>query len=103
MVTLSEINFNYDRAVRQAERLEEMSARLERTADRDMEDLLDGIYRAWKSASATAYLRKGQKAEESVQAMAADLKKLARRIRTVAEQVRRAELEARRIVNEKND
>ena len=55
---------------------------------------------ASKSASAPTYLRKGEKVEADLQTMAEDLKKTAVKIRSIAEQVRQAEMDARRIANE---
>ena len=100
MNTLSDINFNYDRAIRQAERLEVLSRRLKKAANEDMERILSAVNRAWKSASAPNYLRKGETVEADLAAMAEDLKKTALKIRTIAEQVREADMEARRIADE---
>ena len=97
---MAEINFNYERAIQQAERLEVLSVRLKRVAGQDMERLLNATRRTWQSESAPSYLRKGEKVEAEIQAMADELKKTARKIRTIAEQVRAAEMEARRIANE---
>ena len=100
MNSLSDINFNYDRAIRQAERLEALSVRLRKAASEDMERVLGTVNRAWQSVSAPAYIRKGEKVEADIQTMAEDLKKTAVKIRTIAEQVREADMEARRIANE---
>lgn len=102
MSSLSEINFHYDRAVREAERLEAVSARLAKAGGDEMEDLLNEIYRIWKSDSSAQYLRKGQTVKTDLQTAADNMKKIAERIRAIAEEMRKAELEARRIVNEKN-
>lgn len=100
MDSLSDINFNYERAIRQAERLETLSIRLKNAANDDMKRALNAVRRAWQSGSASAYLRKGEKVEADLQSMAEDLKKTAKKIRAIAEQVRDAELEAGRIANE---
>ena len=97
---LSDVNFNYERAIRQAERLEALSVRLRKAANEDMERVLGAVSRAWQSVSAPAYLRKAEKVEADIQTMAEDLKKTAAKIRTIAEQVRQADMEARRIANE---
>ena len=95
-----EMNFNYERAIQQAERLETLSARLKRVAGQDMERLLGATRRAWRSDSTPSYLRKGQKTEAEIQSMADELKKTAGKIRVIAEEVRAAEMEAIRIANE---
>lgn len=100
MDSLSDINFNYERAIRQAERLETLSARLRNAANHDMGSVLNAVRRAWRSDSTQSYLRKGEKVEADLQSMAEDLKKTASKIRAIAEQVRAAEMEARRIADE---
>ncbi|MBQ9493763.1 MAG: hypothetical protein IJR54_08540 [Oscillibacter sp.] len=40
---MAEINFNYERAIQQAERLEVLSVRLKRVAGQDMERLLEPV------------------------------------------------------------
>ena len=95
-----EMNFNYERAIQQAERLEILSARLKRVAGQDMERLLNVTRRAWQSDSAPSYLRKGEKTEAEIQSLADELKKTAGKIRTIAERVRAAEMEAIRIATE---
>ena len=100
MRSQAEIRLNYERAIRQAERLETLSARMRRMADDDMEGLLGEVYRAWTGESATRYIQKGQRAETNLRTIADNLKKNAESIRLIAEQVRAAELEARRIASE---
>lgn len=102
MKSLSEIHFHYDRAIQEAERLEAVSARLAKAGGDEMENLLHEIYRIWKSDSSAQYLRKGQTVETDLQTAADNLKKIAENIRAIAEMIRKAEVEARRIVHEKN-
>ncbi len=97
---MPDINFTYERAIRQAERLEALSARLQRASGQDMERMLDALQRAWRSESTPAYLRKGEKVEAQIQTLSKELKKTARAIRDIAEELRAAELEARRIADE---
>ena len=100
MMDRTEIEFHYERAIQQAARLQAVSARLRRAASEEMGDLLDEIYRIWKSGSTESYLRKGEQAEEDIRVTAEELDRIAKEIRTVAERVRATELEARRIANE---
>ncbi|MBQ6205747.1 MAG: hypothetical protein IJK52_01550 [Oscillospiraceae bacterium] len=97
---MPDINFNYERAIRQAERLEALSSRLQRVSEQDMERMFDALQRAWRSESAPAYLRKGEKVEAQIQALSKDLRKTARAIRDIAEELRAAEMEARMIADE---
>lgn len=97
---MPDINFDYERVIRQAERLEALSVRLQRASEQDMARMLDALQRAWRSESTPAYLRKGEKVEAQIQTLSKELRKTARAIRDIAEEVRAAEMEARRIANE---
>ena len=100
MNSLPDINFDYERVIRQAERLEALSVRLQRASEQDMARMLDALQRAWRSESTPAYLRKGEKVEAQIQTLSKELRKTARAIRDITEGIRGAEMEARRIANE---
>lgn len=102
MSSLSEIYFNYNKAIQQAERLDTIARRLKQAADGDMEGILNDVYRVWKSDSAPQYIQKGQKVKTDIVTASKKLNQIASAIRTIARQVRDAELEARRIANERN-
>ena len=102
MSTLSEINFNYQRAVKQAGQLESVAGKLKKAAEQNMEGILNDVYRAWKSDNSGQYIKKGQKVEQDIKTCARNLTEIARAIRTIAERVRQAELEAWRIANERS-
>ena len=100
MDSLMEINFNYHAAIKQAKRLDEIAASLEKLADQEMERVLNEIGHAWKSElSAPKFLQKGRKVETDISKTAGNLRNIATSVRTIAERVRSAELEALRIAN----
>lgn len=101
MSGLSEIYFNYEKAIGQAARLEDIAKRLTNAADVTMEGILGDIHSAWKSDSTTAYLKKGEKVGQDMHTTAKNLQNTAQAIRTIAERIRNAELEAWRIANER--
>lgn len=104
MSTLAEINFNYQNAIRQAKELDEVASKLENAANRDMEEILNAVSKAWKSTeSAPAYIRKGQKVEGDIRTTAGNIRNIASAIRTIAERIRQAELEAWEIANARKD
>ena len=103
MATLSEIYFNYNQAIEQAKQLDEVAEQLTNAANRDMEDLLNDVSRAWKSDSAPQFLKKGQKVEGDMRTTARNLKNIASAIRTIAKRIREAELTAWRIANERRN
>lgn len=101
MSSLSEIYFNYDRAIEQAKKLEGISGQLKKAADNTMEGILNDVHGAWKSDSAPQYIKKGQKVEGDMRATAGNLANIASTIRTIAQRIRDAELVAWRIANER--
>ena len=103
MATRSEIYFNYNQAIEQAKQLDEVAEQLTNAANRDMEDLLNDVSRAWKSDSAPQFLKKGQKVEGDMRTTARNLKNIASAIRTIAKRIREAELTAWRIANERRN
>lgn len=101
MATLSEIYFNYNHAIKQANELDQVARRLTNAASQDMEGLLNDVNSAWKSDSAPQYIKKGQKVEADMHITAGNLKNIAAAIRTIAKRILEAELEAWRIANER--
>lgn len=101
MSSLNEIYFNYNKAISQAEELEEISKKMKNTANNTMEDILNDVHAAWKSDSTPMYIKKGQKVGSDIRTTATNLTNIAQTIRTIARRVRDAELEAWRIANER--
>ena len=101
MSSLSEIYFNYNRAIEQAKELEGISRQLKKAADNTMEGILNDVHGAWKSDSAPQYIKKGQKVEGDMRTTAGNLTNIASTIRTIAQRIRDAELAAWRIANER--
>lgn len=101
MSSLSEIYFNYNRAIEQAKQLEGIAKQLKKAADNTMEDILNDVHTAWKSDSAPQYIKKGQKVKCDMRTTAGNLTTIAQTIRTIAQRIRDAELAAWRIANER--
>lgn len=101
MSSYSEIYFNYNKAIAQANRLDGIAKKMKNAADRDMQGILNDVSRAWKSDSAPRYVEKGETVKGNIQTSAKNLKEIASTIRTIAKRVRDAELEAWRIANER--
>ena len=101
MSSLSEIYFNYNKAIAQANRLDGIAKKMKNAANRDMQGILNDVSRAWKSDSAPQYVRKGEKVKGNIQTSSKNLEEIASTIRTIAKRVRGAELEAWRIANER--
>ena len=101
MGSLSEINFNYEQAMRQARTLEELAEKITNASERDMGDILNDVNSAWKSDNSAQYLKKGQKVKEDMLTTAENVERIAATIKTIAARIREAELEAWRIANER--
>ena len=67
-----------------------------------MENILNDVNSAWKSDSAPQYMKKGQKVEGDIRITAGNLENIAQAIRTIAQRIKEAELEAWRITNARN-
>ena len=99
--SLWEINFNYNKAVKQSNDLKGVARDLANAANRDMEDILSEVDRVWKSDNSSQYIQKGQKVCRDIVDTSKRIEQIADAIRTIAERVRRAEMEAWRIANER--
>lgn len=100
-MTLTEIYFNYNRAMEQANRLDDISRQLDKQSDDKMEEILNNVRSAWESDNSAQYLRKGQKVQGDIKTTADNLRRIADTIRKIAKQIRDAELAAWRIANER--
>ena len=66
MSSLSEININYEKAIAQARQLEDVAKRLQNSADRTMDGILNDVNKSWKSDSTPQYIKKGQKVKNDI-------------------------------------
>lgn len=102
-MTLAEIYFNYNRAMEQANRLDDIGRQLDKQSDNKMEEILNNVRSAWESDNSAQYVKKGQKVQNDIKTTADNLHRIAETIRKIANQIREAELEAWRIANERKD
>lgn len=99
--SLITINMEFNKAKKQAEKLEEIAREIEQTADDKMGNALAGINSAWKSDTAASYLQKGTKVQEDLKNRAKELRKVATTIRQIAKNTYDAEMNAYRIALER--
>lgn len=95
------IRMEYKKAKEQAERLEQIAKDLNQTADNRLGEVLSGVNQAWKSDTSAAYLKKGKAVQEQLKQRAAELRKTASAIRTIAQNTYNAELRAYHIAMER--
>ena len=101
MSSLTEIYFDYNQAMAQAAKLDDIGQRLTNAANQNMEQVLKEINAAWKSDSSPRYIEKGRHVKDDMRETAARIREIAETIRKIAKRILDAELEAWRIANER--
>lgn len=101
MSTLSQIQFNYRQALRQADTLETIAADLSRVAKTDMENSMRTLANGWKGSNASAFIAKEIRVQKNVSDLAKSVRSIASDIRRVAWTIYQAEMEAVRIAQER--
>ena len=102
MSSLAEINFNDRKALKQASQLEAIATKIQNASRNELQGILQQVHSAWQSDSAPAYLQKGRKVQGDISTIGSNLKNIASTIRTVAQIIYEAELEAWRIAHERD-
>lgn len=93
-MTRTEILFNYRQAIRQAEKLEQLSKKLKQVSDRDMDSAVGTLKNAWQSDNSGRYFSKAEKVMGDILTSAENLSSISAAIRQIAKTVRDAELRA---------
>ena len=91
------IRMNYQKAISQANRLEDLARQLRNLAQHNLDGTLTNINRAWSGEAANVFLSKGVKAKDDMIRTANSIDNTARAIRRAAEVVRAADLRAMEI------
>lgn len=94
MATRASINFDFNRAMTQAARLEELAASLQNVSQQQLVGALVNISAGWKGENASRYLAKGSVLKDNMINTAGGLRQLAGEIRTIAKRIYDAEMRA---------
>ncbi len=97
MKSLTQINLDYAKAMRQADELDRVASDLDKLADSEFQGCLQNISSNWKGVNAQNYIKKGNKLKGDINKSAQQLRKVASTIRKIAERTRAADLAARAI------
>lgn len=97
MSSYSTINFNYNKALSQANKLEALASELRNLAGNDVQETLNNLSNQWSGDSASMYIRKGVALQEDIIQTAKRLSDTAAAIRTAAKRVRFAEITAKKV------
>lgn len=98
MASEATIQFNYNRAISQAKKLEQLADELKSLANSNLESTISNLSSNWKGESATSFIAKAQKAKDDMLNNATQLYNTASVVRESAKNIRDAELQAIRVV-----
>lgn len=101
MSSRSEIRIDFEQALRQADKLDEIARKLDRISKNSMENSMQTLSSAWKGANAAAFLRKEDHLQQDISKTARNVRDIADDIRTIARQIYDAEMRAWWIANER--
>lgn len=93
-MTKSEIIFNYNQAIKQAAKLEEISNSIERVATDKMAASIGVLKGAWQSDNSAPFYTKIGQVQTDIQNDAKSIRSVAQSIRETAERIKQAELRA---------
>lgn len=95
--SLMEICFNFTCAVKQAEELENLAAQIKSLSEKELENTVNRMNRAWDGDDAQSYIKKIRNLQSDLGKRAGQIQKGAAALRKAAESTYRAEREAYRI------
>ena len=102
MATRGEIEFDFQRAKAQAEKIDRIADRLRNLSQNDFDDSLQNLSAGWKGESASLYLQKGGALQDKIVNTASELYVVADDIRTIAKRIYEAEIAALKIAQERS-
>lgn len=93
-MTEKEILFNYNQAMKQASKLEDVARQLDKLAADKIESAMGTLKASWQSDNSSQYYIKVEKVQNDMKTTAGKIKAAARSIRTSSEAMKQAELRA---------
>ena len=96
------LKINFEKALKQAEELENIAKEIENVAKVDLEDSFNSISRNWTGEHSNNYIKKGAKVKEDIKKTAKNLKETAEAIREIVRRDKEAEEAAERIAQERS-
>ena len=91
MNTEWEIDLDYNRAIAQARKLEEVASQLEGSVVKAMAEMAEELSGAWKGSSGRLYISKVTGRQEELKTTAGKIRKIAKTIREEAREIRNQE------------
>jgi WXG100 family type VII secretion target len=97
---VAKIEFNYNKAIKQATQIDDIARDMQRLSDSDMRETLDSISTVWKGEASRQFIGSCAEIQEDIQTRAKELREISRRIREVARTIKEAEEQAQAIVQQ---
>ena len=94
MKSESEIQMDFQQAKARADELEKVASDIKNLANRDMEDVLQQLSKAWQGESASQYMQKGAQMKAKMMDTVKRLTDTANTIRNTAQRIYNAEMKA---------
>ncbi len=96
-----QIKMDFSKAKQHAQKLDEVADSLSRLAGTELQNTLEGLNNEWQGDNAVKYIQKGYIVKEDMDKTVKNLRKVADSIRTIAQNIYNAEMEALRIARER--
>lgn len=93
-MTEHEINFNYKKAMDQAEELKNIGKELSKLGDSQLEQCLNAVKKSWDGTNSESYVKKGKKVQTKITATSGNITGAAGAIETMAKRIYDAEMAA---------
>ena len=97
MKSSSEIRFDFQNAMEQARRLDDLANNIDRRVGNKLEETAQSVNAAWKGDSAVRYISKTRELRRQLRQTSNDLRDTAEDIRRIARRIYEAEMRALRI------
>lgn len=101
MATRESIEFDFQQAMAQADKIDDLAAALNTLSNNKFQGTLQNINTNWKGERASEYLTKGSRLQLKMNGTADDLSGIASDIRTIARRIYEAEMAALAIAEER--
>ncbi len=102
MKSLYAIEMDYQKAIGQANELDQLASQLETQANDNFPEIIRSVSDAWQGDNANKYVGKANKLPGKIKGAATDLRNIASTIRTVAENTYKAEKAAYEIAQKRD-
>lgn len=99
MATLTEINFNYNKAMSQVAELNSIASNLKKVGNTQISECMREVSANWESENSKSYVAKGNKLKEKIDKSAANITKVAQTLSQMAENIKNTEMKNIEIVN----